>query len=223
MMNAYIEARKQDEFECLMHTSSIRKNAAEDIISEIERLSGRSFEEADKAKMRDALTWLPIEDGSSLFMCDAAPDGKELVGSVELSMEYITFYFGENRNQNSWPYALGVHFSNKTAEETLYFTPDRFKAEFPTLAKEALAFVQPEVLYRLVVYTKAGELYKSVTSGHACEGKWLIQTPTAVGGFVPNRGIGFCDSTNNVIHVCDPQVKHKRDKKYSRYCVFVLN
>ena len=222
-MSVYeIESRKQDEFEVLMHASRARNDAVKHLIEEIERLSGRSFEDADKEKLQDFLAWLPYEDGSSLFMCDAAPDDKELVGSVELSLEHITFYFGENRRPNGWPFATGIHFSNKKMEETIEFSMNTFKAEFPTFANESMTFIQPEVLYRLIIYTRAGELYKTVMSQGASNGKWLIQVPTAVGSFIPNRGIGFFDSASNTIHLCDPRVKHKRDKKYSRWCIFTL-
>lgn len=217
-----IALRKQDSFEAIMHESADRQEAADFIISEIERFSGRSYEETDKEKWEDFLKWLPIDEGTTVFMCDKAPEGKEFVGSVELSLEHASVYFGANKTPRSWPYAMGVCFRHKKAQETLTYTPENFKKEFPTLAEDVLSCVQKDVAYRLMVYPKAGELYRAVTSNiqQVGEGKWLIQEPSPVGKFVPNRGIGFFDSKNNTIYVNDPKMRQKCDKKYVRICKF---
>lgn len=217
-----IEFLKQDAFQQIMHDSKARNEAVTHTISEIERLSGRVFIEADKAKLQDFLAWLPLEDGSSLFMSSGAPADKEEVGSVELATEHATIYFGENRVHNSWPYAMGVHFTNKTKNETLFYTEEGFKAQFPLLAEDVLIAVKPEMEYMIIVYPKAGDLYRAVTSDKNREGEWLIQTPTALGKFVPNRGIGFIEAKSNIIHVFDPSIKHKRNVRYSRYCAFYV-
>lgn len=212
-----VSKRKDDLFQQIMFDSFARKEALQYIFKDIERLIRRPLLERDKERIANIVGWLEIEDGVTVFSIGKKPDDKVFVGKADLGCDDLLIYWGLNRKSASWDkYSLGVSIKSKPDSAHFEYTESQLNQSFPTVCKYILKCIEEDSQphkYKLKVYSTAGNVYKDVK---AKNGKWLVQTPSEKGQFVPNRGIGMYVPEENTFYVYEPKPLHKLNKTYTR-------
>lgn len=212
-----VEERKNDTYNQIMFNSYLRLEEMEHIYYDISRLTRIKLSEKDKEKIKDVVGWFDVEDGVTVFTISKCPDDKKFIGKVDLGCDNLIFYWGANRNSASRKkYSLGVSVKQKPDSELHEYTELRFKDSFPTLCKDVLLNIHEtsqSQVYSMVVYPTAGAMYKSVRTKN---GKWLVQTPSEKGQFVPNKGIGLFVSDEATFYMFEPKPKHVVSRPYER-------
>lgn len=190
--NSYVE---------VMRDSTMRKEAVSFLIARIEEKSNRVFNEKEIRLFTEVLQDYEIEDGVSVFMAISKPEGKEKIAKIRCHNEYVTLWWGTNRNAKklSHPnrFALGITFEDIPATEHTYLTIAELSKKFPTF-KDFFETLHPSDEFMLFAYSKAGFLAKAVMNR---EGTWLLQTPEGK-SFVPSAPIG--KKVGNELHIFWP-------------------
>ncbi len=192
----------------IMRNSSIRQRAVLDLIQTIQLKSNRLFSEKDVKLLQDVLKNYEVEDGVSVFMTKAKPEGKEKIAKIRFHNEYVTLWWGKNKYarkmSNPNKYALGLTFSDIPITEHTYITIEELNKKFPDF-KEFFATLHSNDEFKLFAYSKASFFSKAVMEQ---EGTWLLQTPEGK-NFVPSAPIG--KKIGDELHIYWPKNKIKND------------
>lgn len=192
----------------VMRNSTMRNEAILFLISRIEEKSNRAFNEKEIRFLTEVLQDYEVEDGVSVFMTISKPAGKKKIAKIRCHNEYITLWWGINRNakKSTYPnrYALGITFEDIPATEHTYLTIAELSKKFPAF-KDFFATLCINDEFMLFAYSKAASFSKAVMDR---EGTWLLQTPEGK-SFVPSAPIG--KKVGNELHLFWPGNTIKKD------------
>lgn len=192
----------------VMRNSTMRKEALSILIARIGKKSNREFNEKEIRLLTEVLQDYEVEDGVSVFMTSSKPAGKKKIAKIRCHNEYITLWWGINRNakKSSYPnrYALGITFEDIPATEHTYLTIAELSKKFPAF-KDFFETLHPSDEFMLFAYSRAGIFSKVVINR---EGTWLLQTPEGK-SFVPSAPIG--KKVGNELHIFWPGNTIKKD------------
>lgn len=214
----------QVTFDDIMFTSSARREAADDIIARLEKLSGRKFSSSNKNDFANILCKQEIEEGVAVFLTKDIPEGKNSIGKIKLGMEFAELFFGPNRsNKSVWntKYALGVRFRHFPCSEVSRYSYEDLKREFPGTYNDIYNVIKENVEYKMYVFPKAGDFWRMIKKlciSNQSDITWICQTPSDKGSFVPNRPIGCL--YKNEIFIYDPVCKFRPYNTITRKVCF---
>ena len=178
-----------DSYTQIMMESNVRKQAVDKVISDIKQSKIRKFSDVTLGQIRDILLRYEVEEGVVVFFSSDTPAGKTMIAKIDTGKEYAVLWWGNNLNKkrvsNPCKYGLGIVMVGKHKNEKCSYTVTELAEKFPDFAEFFSKFKTGDT-FKLHVYKKAGDLYRTVANR---DGEWILQIPQGK-SFIPTRPIG---------------------------------